>query len=66
MDDKNFLSWIHARLCLVHGEDELVDYMHRLRCIVVATPAGQRTPNDGRGGNSHADLAKKIGTSCPG
>jgi hypothetical protein len=62
-DDRSFLSWIHARLCLVHGENELVDYMHRLRCIVVATPPGQRTPNDGRGGNSQADLTKEIENS---
>lgn len=34
MDDKQFLMWIHDRLVNVHGENELFDYMHRLRSII--------------------------------
>jgi hypothetical protein len=66
MKDRDFLCWLHARLAGIHGEWELVDYMHKLRCIVAATPGSQVTPNDGRGGNSQADLEKIIsGQSVP-
>lgn len=51
MRDKSFLQWIHARLLTVHGENEMVDYMHKLRCIIEATPDTQETPNIGTGGN---------------
>lgn len=37
--------WIHERLELVHGEDRLVDYMHRLRSIIRAIPETLRTSN---------------------
>jgi len=60
MNDRDFLIWIHQRLSDVHGESELVDYMHRLRGIIVATPEGRVTPNDGRGGNGHDDLMKRL------
>lgn len=43
--DRHFLRWIHARLQHVHGEDPLYDYMHKLRAVIAATPATQRTPN---------------------
>ena len=60
MYDKEFLIWIHQRLSAVHGENELVDYMHKLRCIITAIPADQLTPNDGRGGNGYEDLMKRL------
>lgn len=34
MDDSTFLQWVHDRLVHVHGENELYDYMHRLRSII--------------------------------
>ena len=45
MKDREFLFWIHARLTDVHGEDPLVDYMHRLRAVALSTPRNQETPN---------------------
>lgn len=39
MTDREFLMWLHERLEKVHGVSPLVDYMHRLRQIVFATPA---------------------------
>ena len=45
MNDKAFLVWIHDRLKNHHGENENVDYMHRLRAIIAATPADRCTPN---------------------
>ena len=29
--NKEFLEWIHARLVNVHNENELTDYMHKLK-----------------------------------
>lgn len=43
MNDREFLIWIHQRLVKVHGESELVDYMHRLRKIIEATPPDRRS-----------------------
>lgn len=60
MSDRDFLIWIHQRLSHVHGESELVDYMHKLRCIIASTPLEQFTPNDGRGGNGYDDLMKRL------
>lgn len=45
MRDRDFLIWIHARLEREHGESPYVDYMHKLRAIIAATPAEQETPN---------------------
>lgn len=45
MNDKAFLAWIHERLEHVHGENELFDYMHKLRAIIKATPEDRITPN---------------------
>jgi len=45
MKDKEFLIWLHERLMNVHGEDIYVDYMHKLRAIISATPDDQETPN---------------------
>jgi len=38
MKDRDFLFLIHERLEHVHGEKPLVDYMHKLRSIILATP----------------------------
>jgi hypothetical protein len=45
MKDKYFLLWLHERLLKVHGESPYVDYMHKLRAIIQATPEDQETPN---------------------
>ena len=34
MTDKEFLQWLYDRLVNVYGENELFDYMHRLRAII--------------------------------
>lgn len=51
MKDRDFLMWLHERLEHVHGECPLVDYMHKLRAIIRATPAEQLTPNCEAGNN---------------
>ena len=38
MSDREFLSWIYERLHFVHGENENVDYMQRLKRIVNKCP----------------------------
>lgn len=55
MNDREFLMWLHERLERVHGERPTVDYMHKLRAIIKATPAEQLTPNRGTG-NSLEEL----------
>jgi len=45
MKDKQFLTWIHERLEHVHGENHNVDYMHKLRNIILATHSEQVTPS---------------------
>ena len=44
MRDRDFLIWIHRRL-ESHGESDLLDYMHKLRAIIRATPIDRATPN---------------------
>lgn len=39
MNDAEFLQWIHDRLVNVHKENELCDYMYRLRKIIATTQA---------------------------
>lgn len=41
MKDREFLIWIHQRLVYTHKENRLLDYMHRLRKVIQATPAHQ-------------------------
>jgi hypothetical protein len=38
MRDVEFLLWLHDRLTDVHGEDPIVDYMHKLRAIIASIP----------------------------
>jgi hypothetical protein len=45
MGDRKFLQWIHDRLRYVHHENPNVDYMHKLRAVIKATPDWQQTPN---------------------
>ncbi len=45
MYDKQFLSWLHARLVLVHKEDINYDYMLKFRSIIDIIPEDQLTPN---------------------
>jgi hypothetical protein len=58
--DREHLMWIHARLAERHRENELYDYMHRLRAIITNIPPEQVTPNDGRGQNSLQQLQKVL------
>ena len=41
--DRNFLIWLHERLEHVHGENDLVGYMHRLRRIIADMPADKKS-----------------------
>jgi hypothetical protein len=45
MTDQEFLWWIHERLVKVHGELEVVDYMHHLRHIIIDIDPKHKTPN---------------------
>lgn len=43
--DAAFLTWLHNRLQYQHGEHPTLDYMHRLRSIILATPSSKSTHN---------------------
>ena len=43
--DREFLMWIHSRLVEVHGENDCIDYMHKLRAIIRSIPKDKMTPN---------------------
>lgn len=60
MKDRDFLIWLHRRLTEVHGESEIVDYMHKLRAIIKSTDKNKVTPNSGTG-NSLDAMLKEIG-----
>jgi hypothetical protein len=45
MNDRKFLTWIHARLEHVYNEDPMYDFMLKLQSIIEATPVDQCTPN---------------------
>jgi hypothetical protein len=47
MNDQEFLIWLHERLEHQHGENRYVDYMHKLRAIILATDPIVTTPNVG-------------------
>jgi len=59
MNDREFLMWIHERLEYVYGENHLMDYMHKLRAIILSIPPEQRT-NPICGKNSLEELKKEI------
>ncbi len=48
MTDQKFLWWLHERLVNVHGERELVDYMHHLRAIIADMSPDRQTPTVAR------------------
>lgn len=60
MKDRDFLIWIHERLANKPDESPLLDYMHRLRCIIAKYPKNKETFNDGTGENSMEELKKKL------
>jgi len=47
MTDQEFLIWIHERLEHQHGENPHVDYMHKLRAIILVADPTVTTPNRG-------------------
>jgi hypothetical protein len=47
MKDSEFLQWIHDRLHFVHGENELYDYMWRLREIIKKNQEQEQELEDG-------------------
>lgn len=59
MKDKDFLIWLHERLDMVHGEDPLKDYMHKLRAIIRDMPPDRESPNTNTG-NSLDDIKRII------
>ncbi len=44
MRDRDFLLWIHDRLVIQHKDNELSDYMHKLRSIIWAMDPEQDSP----------------------
>ena len=46
MTDREFLAWIHERLEYQHKENPGVDYMWKLRSIILNIPPNQTTTND--------------------
>ncbi len=59
MKDRDFLIWIHERLTHVHGENELMGYMHRFRAIIRTVDKNQET-DQSRGQNSLDKLKKEL------
>lgn len=45
MKDKEFLQFIFERLKNVHGENETLDYMRKLKAIVESTDCNRSTPS---------------------
>jgi len=46
MKDSEFLEWIHARLVKVYGEDDLVDYMWKLREVTARVAVTEKYLED--------------------
>jgi|2_EtaG_2_1085320.scaffolds.fasta_scaffold00330_21 hypothetical protein len=61
MKDREFLMWIHERLEHVHEENPCMDYMYKLRALILATNPEQETQNRGQGQHSLGELKKKMG-----
>jgi len=59
MKDRDFLIWIHERLEYIHDESDLLDYMHKLRAIILNTPADKESVP--KCCNSMSDLKKELG-----
>lgn len=45
MKDREFLWWLHERLVSVHGEKDNMDYMWKLRNIILDYDPDKVTPN---------------------
>lgn len=60
MNDQQFLWWLHERLVKTHGEREMVDYMHRLRAIIVDMPAKDAPPQVARMDTEAAILRERF------
>ena len=61
MTDQQFLWWLHERLVKVHGEREMVDYMHHLRAIIVDTLPKKGTARVARMDTDADVLRKRFG-----
>jgi hypothetical protein len=61
MKDRDFLMWLHARFVNVYGEDECVDWLHKLRSVIAHIPAEQESSSTGLCLNSLEDLIKLLG-----
>lgn len=59
MKDRDFLIWLHERLSHVHEEIETMDYMHKLRAIIISTEPNKISKNCGVCNNIE-DLRKII------
>jgi hypothetical protein len=59
MNDRRFLIWIHERL-QHHGDDELCDYMHKLRAIVLNTSPDSNSVPGGFSGNTMEELVTYL------
>jgi hypothetical protein len=58
--DREILIWLHERLEHVHGEHHLLDYMHRLRHIIAATPRYAMNSTAGGAMNDMPALQKYL------
>jgi len=57
--DREILLWFHQRLVHRYNESHLYDYMHRLRWIILATPAKQ--VSRGKGIDTTCNDVKELG-----
>ena len=52
--DFQILCWLHERLVNVHGESELMDYMHAFRRVIASLNPQMHSTTSG--GNSLAEM----------
>lgn len=60
--DRKFLAWIRDRMEFVHGDDPLVDYMHKLKAL--ATPTCEAWCGVRCGSGEGAECFPVPGKSC--
>ncbi len=60
MNDREFLIWIYKRLVNVHGEQELVNYMHKFRAIIRDYPKDKVSQSFGAA-NSLKEMFVNLG-----
>ena len=58
--DREVLIWLHERFVHVHKEREIVDYLHRLRHIIAATPKDAVNRTAGGAMNGMDDLQRYL------